>query len=50
MVKASLRCMDMVSEFAQKELGYPEINRWGVTGASKVNLKIFLISEFFEIL
>ena len=35
-----MRCMDMVSEFAQTELGFPEINRWGVTGASKASLKI----------
>ena len=48
MVKASLRCMDMVSEFAQKELGYPEINRWGVTGASKVSLKMLLIWKFYD--
>lgn len=35
MVKASLRAMDMVSEFAVSHLQYPPITRWGITGASK---------------
>ena len=24
--------MDMVSEFVQDEFGWPEVNKWGVTG------------------
>ena len=32
MTKAALRAMDMVSEFVQDEFGWPEIDKWGVTG------------------
>jgi len=43
MVKASLRAMDMVSEFAQDILGHPAITRWGVTGASKRGWTTWLV-------
>jgi len=35
MVKASLRAMDMISEFSETTLGGPKISRWGVLGGSK---------------
>ena len=43
MVKASVRAMDMVSEFSQKNLNGPEIDQWGVLGGSKRGWTTWLV-------